>query len=84
MKTLSMEKLVTVINGNYIYTVRYEGLEIETFTDDKVEVKFPRGMYKKRVKQLEALGYSLAGSWIWEPAEDSPIWAPYRGVFERA
>jgi len=84
MKYLSMEKLVTVINGNYIYTVRYGGLEIELFNDDKIEVKFPRGMYKQRMKQLEKLGYRLSDNWIWEPTEQDLIFSPYRGIFERA
>lgn len=85
MKVLHMEKVVTVLTKKYIpYMRKYKELEAELVNDLQIEVEFPRGMYKQRMKQLEKLGYSLSGSWIWEPTEDDPIWSPYRGVFQRA
>ena len=84
MKLLSMEKVVTVLNTRYIpYMRKYKELEAELVNDNQIEVKFPRGMYTHRMKQLEKLGYKLV-SWEWEPSEDSPIWSQYRGVFQRA
>jgi len=84
MKTLHMEKVVTVLNTPYIpYMKKYKELEAELQNDKEIEVEFPKGMYKQRIKQLENLGYSLV-RWSWEPQEDSAIWSPYRGVFQRA
>ncbi len=84
MKLLSMEKVVTVLNTGYIpYMRKYKELEAELSSDTQIEVKFPRGMYSQRMKQLEKLGYSLV-SWSWEPKEDAPIWSQYRGIFQRA
>lgn len=84
MKLLSMEKIVIVLHTGVIpYRRKYKELEEELENDDYIEVEFPKGMYKQRMKQLEKLGYSLV-SWSWEPAEDAPIWSPYRGYFQRA
>jgi hypothetical protein len=84
MKLLSMEKVVTVLNTKYIpYMRKYKELEVELVNDRQIEVKFPKGMYIQRIRQLEKLGYSLVG-WSWEPKEDAPIWSQYRGVFQRA
>lgn len=83
MKTLSMEKTVTVLRDGYIpYIIKYKELEVDLVEDTQIEVKFPRGMYKSRMKHLEKLGYSLV-SWSREPTEEDPIWAPYRGIFTR-
>lgn len=84
LKLLNMEKVVYVSHSGYIpYTRKYKELAEELENDKYIEVEFPRGMFKKRMSQLEALGYSLV-SWIWEPAEDAPIWSQYRGYFQRA
>ena len=84
MKLLNMEKVVTVLNTGYIpYMRKYKELEEELKTDKQIEVEFPKGMYKQRMKQLEKLGYSLV-SWSWEPKEEDPIWSQYRGYFQRA
>lgn len=82
MKRLHMQKIITVTDRNRIYTVRYEGLEIETFKDKKLEVEFPKGSYSRRMKQLRELGFKLVG-WTWEPTAQDPVWASYRGVFQR-
>lgn len=84
MKLLNMEKTVAVSITGYIpYFRKYKDLEEELKKDTTIEVEFPRGLYNKRMKQLEKLGYSLI-SWSWEPAEDAPIWSQYRGYFQRA
>ena len=84
MKLLNMEKVVTVLHTGYIpYMRKYKELEEELKNDTTIEVEFPRGMYKQRMKQLEKLGYNLV-KWSWEPAEDAPIWSQYRGYFQRA
>ena len=85
MKLLSMEKVVTVLNTRYIpYILKYKELEADLVNDSQIEVEFPKGLYRQRMKQLEKLGYKLVGSWMWEPTEEDPIWSPYRGVFQRA
>lgn len=84
MKLLSMENVVTVLNTRYIpYSIKYKELEAELANDAEIEVEFPRGMYRQRMRQLEKLGYSLV-SWSWEPTEEAPIWSQYRGIFRRA
>lgn len=84
MKLLNMENVVTVIKPKYIpYTRKYKELEVELAHDTQIEVEFPKGMYKHRMRQLEKLGYRLV-SWSWEPTEEAPIWSQYRGVFQRA
>ena len=84
MKTLSMDKTVIILQDGYMpYERKYKELEAELAEDTQIEVKFPRGMYKSRMKHLEKLGYRLV-SWSWEPTEEDPIWAPYRGIFTRA
>lgn len=84
MKLLDMEKVVTVLNTSYIpYMIKYKELEAELVNDNQIEAEFPKGMYNRRMKQLEKLGYCLV-SWIWEPTEYAPIWSQYRGVFQRA
>ena len=85
MKLLSMEKIVTVLNTKYIpYMRKYKELEAELENDTQIEVEFPKGMYKQRMRQLEKLGYKLVGNWIWEPTEEDPIFSQYRGIFQRA
>ena len=85
MKLLIMEKIVTVLNTRYIpYDLKYKELEAELVNDNQIEVEFPKGLYKQRMAQLEKLGYSLVGSWVWEPTEEDPIFSYYRGVFQRA
>ena len=85
MKLLHMEKTVTVSHGRYIpYILKYKELEAELVNDNQIEVMFPKGMYKQRMRQLEKLGYSLVGNWSWEPTEQAPIYSPYRGIFQRA
>lgn len=84
MKLINMEKTVTVLHTGYIpYTVKYKELAEELENDTYLEVEFPKGLYNKRMKQLKELGYSLVGNWIWEPKEEDPIWAQYRGIFQR-
>ena len=84
VKLLNMEKVVTVLHTGYIpYMRKYKELAEELENDKYIEVEFPRGMYKQRMKQLTELGYSLV-SWSWEPAEDTPIYSYYRGYFQRA
>ena len=84
MKLLHMQKIVTISHGRYIpYTLKYKELEAELVNDNQIEVEFPKGMYKQRMRQLEKLGYSLVGNWRWEPKEQDPIYSPYRGVFQR-
>lgn len=83
LKLLNMEKVVTVLNTGYIpYMRKYKELEEELKDDKYIEVEFPKGLYKKRMKQLTELGYSLV-KWEWEPKEDAPIWSQYRGYFQR-
>jgi hypothetical protein len=78
-----MEKVVYVLHTGYIpYMRKYKELAEELKDDDYIEVEFPKGLYKKRMKQLAELGYSLV-KWSWEPAEDAPIWHQYRGYFQR-
>lgn len=84
MKHLNMQKTVTVLGTNRSAIVRYKDLEAELRNDVEIEVEFPRGMRKQRMKQLEELGYSLSGDWIFKPTVGDPIWAPYRGIFTRA
>ena len=85
MKLLSMDKIVTVLNTRYFpYCLKYKELEADLVSDTEIEVKFPKGLYKQRMSQLEKLGYKLLGSWIWEPTDEDPVWSEYRGVFQRA
>jgi hypothetical protein len=85
MKVLSMQKVVTVLNVTYFpYCVKYGDLSEELANDTQIEVDFPKGMYKHRIKQLAELGFTLAGNWKWEPKDEDPIWSSYRGVFQRA
>lgn len=84
MKLLNMEKIVAVsITGHIPYFRKYKELEEELKNDTTIEVEFPRGLYNKRMKQLEKLGYRLV-EWSWKPSEDAPIWSQYRGCFQRA
>lgn len=85
MKLLHMEKSVTILNTRYIpYMRKYKELEAELVNDNQIEVEFPKGLYKQRMKQLEKLGFKLVGNWKWEPKEEDPIFSPYRGIFQRA
>ena len=78
-----MQKIVYVHDGKHIpYSIKYKQLESELQNDNEIEVAFCKGDYKRRIKQLQNLGYKLI-EWLRQPNEESPIFSEYRGVFSR-
>ena len=83
MKRVTMYKIVYINDGRHMpYTIKYKQLEDELQNDNEIEVVFCKGDYKRRMKQLQNLGYELI-EWSYEPSEESPLFTEYHGTFSR-
>jgi hypothetical protein len=73
MMNVNMEKDVTLIKevkrGTFIKSVKYKELEQWLSDEDQIQVKYRFGDKKKRIKQLNELGYSLHET-IWYNDEE--------------
>ena len=85
MKTLSMNKIITVLADGYIpYSVQVGKLETELANDAVVEAYYPQGMKASRERILAKLGFALKTA-IREPnPKTDPVWSEVRGIWHRA
>ncbi len=86
MKKLDFEKTITITKelGRFetMYQINYKNLSKEVENDKQLNIQFPKGDFKIRMKQIKDLGFEVV-EWIWTPEENAPIFSKYRAIIER-
>ena len=86
MKKIHFDKNITVFKKigrlETILTIKYKDFAREVENDQQLDIQFPKGDYKRRMKLIQDLGYKVT-EWIWKPVENASVSSLYRVIVEK-